>query len=84
MSAVNDGLSSDFFAKQRPRLQPMTNEEYRNATKRDQDPRPNSARSLCEDRKALRAMSPAEKLRYCGKRDHQFDGLDPDAGEANG
>ena len=27
-------LDSDFFTRQRPRLQPMTHEEYKNARKR--------------------------------------------------
>ena len=39
MSTINEGLGSDFFKKQYPRLQPMTNEEYRNAPKRNDDHR---------------------------------------------
>lgn len=31
---MNEGLDSDFFKKQYPRLQPMSHEEYRNAPKR--------------------------------------------------
>jgi hypothetical protein len=32
---MNEGLDSDFFKKQYPRLQPMSHEEYKNAPKRE-------------------------------------------------
>ena len=34
---INEGLDSDFFKRQYPRLKPMTYEEYRNAPKRAAD-----------------------------------------------
>jgi len=75
---MNEGLDSDFFTKQYRRLQPMTNEEYRNAPKRTTSPHDD-----VEDWRALKAMSPAERRLYSGEReDHRFDGLDPDGGDA--
>ncbi len=50
---MNEGLDSDFFKKQYPRLQPMTYEEYRNAPKRT-----TTAWDDVEDWRALQAMSP--------------------------
>lgn len=35
--SVNEGLDSDFFKKQYPRLRPMSHEEYRNSPKRGMD-----------------------------------------------
>ena len=40
MSAVNEGLSADFFSRQYPRLAPMSNEEYVNAPKRSREQTP--------------------------------------------
>ncbi len=40
MSGVNEGLGSDFFARQRPRLLPWTDEQYRNAPKRRREMTP--------------------------------------------
>ena len=37
MSGVNEGLSSDFFARMYPRLAPMSDEQYRNSPKRARD-----------------------------------------------
>ncbi|NBJ15052.1 MAG: hypothetical protein FNP40_05675 [Dehalobacter sp. 4CP] len=37
---VNEGLSSDFFASQRPRLLPWSDEQYRNAPKREREQAP--------------------------------------------
>ena len=37
MSGVNEGISSDFFARMYPRLAPMSNEQYRNSPKRARD-----------------------------------------------
>jgi len=58
---VNEGLDSDFFKKQYPRLQPMSHEEYRNAPKRT-----TTAWDDVEDWRALQAMTPEERRRYCG------------------
>ena len=58
---MNEGLDSDFFKKQYPRLQPMSHEEYRNAPKRTA-----TACDDVEDWRALKAMSPEERRRYCG------------------
>lgn len=40
MSGVNGGLSADFFARQRPRLLPWTDEQYRNSPKRERTTTP--------------------------------------------
>ena len=58
---MNEGLDSDFFKKQYPRLEPMTHEEYRDSPKR-----PTTAWDDVEDWRALQAMSPEERRRYCG------------------
>lgn len=58
---INDGLDSDFFKKQYPRLKPMTYEEYKNAPKRTI-----TAWDDMVDWRALKAMSPEDRRRYCG------------------
>ena len=58
---MNEGLDSDFFKKQYPRLEPMTHEEYRDSPKRT-----TTAWDDVEDWRALQAMSPEERRRYCG------------------
>jgi len=58
---MNEGLDSDFFKRQYPRLRPMSHEEYRNAPKRTI-----TAWDDVEDWRALQAMSPEEARRYCG------------------
>ena len=58
---MNEGLDSDFFKKQYPRSQPMSHEEYRNAPKRT-----TTAWDDVEDWRALQAMTPEERRRYCG------------------
>ncbi len=58
---MNEGLDSDFFKKQYPRLQPMSHEEYRDSPKRT-----TTAWDDVEDWRALQAMSPEERRRYCG------------------
>jgi hypothetical protein len=37
MTETNDSISRDFFANMRPRLKPMSFEEYRNSPKRNQE-----------------------------------------------
>ncbi|MFZ3133953.1 hypothetical protein [Methanothrix sp.] len=61
MATVNEGLGSDFFARMYPRLQPMSDQEYRNAPKRT-----TTAWDDVEDWRALQTMSPEESRRYCG------------------
>jgi len=58
---MNEGLDSDFFKKQYPRLEPMTHEEYRDSPKRT-----TTAWDDVEDWRALQTMSPEERRRYCG------------------
>ena len=40
MGGVNEGLSSDFFSRQYPRLAPVPNEEYVNSPKRERTTTP--------------------------------------------
>lgn len=39
-AAVNEGLSADFFSRQRPRLLPWSHDQYRNAPKREREQAP--------------------------------------------